>query len=216
MLQVQAILRASLSANGARLHSSAGSMQPLSGQASPSPEQIGFNNNGNILVVTEKGTGTIGTSIIDTYGVNRDGVASAPDSQTSSGIGPYGFAFNSHDELVVSEAASDTVSSYYVSNQGKLTVISAEVPTGGNAPCWVAISGDIAFAANAHGGTISSFHVANRGELTLISSTAATTAIPALDMAFSHNSQFLYIHNGASITGTWCISGRHYLVNRFG
>ncbi len=173
-----------------------GSIQPLSGATSPSPEQIGFNNNGNILVVTEKATNTI-----DTYTVNWKGVASAPDSQTSAGSGPYGFAFNSHDELVVSEAASDTVSSYYVSNQGKLTVISAEVPTGGNAPCWVAISGDLAFAANAHGGTISSFQVANKGELTIISSTAATTAIPALDMAFSHNSQFLYIHNGASITG---------------
>ena len=33
-----------------------GSIQPLSGASTPSPEQIGFNNWGNVLVVTEKGT----------------------------------------------------------------------------------------------------------------------------------------------------------------
>jgi len=173
-----------------------GSIQPLSGATSPSPEQIGFNNNGNILVVTEKAT-----NIIDTYTVNRHGVASTPDSQTSAGTGPYGFAFNSHDELVVSEAASNSVSSYYVSDQGKLTVISSAVPTGGLAPCWLVISGHLSFVANAHGGTLSSFQVSSKGKLTIISSTATTTTIPALDMAFTHNSEFLYVHNGVSITG---------------
>jgi 6-phosphogluconolactonase len=173
-----------------------GSIQPLSGAASPSPEQIGFNNKGNILVVTEKASNTI-----DTYTVDKSGVASAPDSQTSAGSGPYAFVFNSHDELVVSEAASNSVSSYYISDQGKLTVISSAIPTGGLAPCWIVISGQLSFVANAHGGTISSFQVSNKGKLTIISSTAATTAIPALDMAFTHHSEFLYVHNGASITG---------------
>lgn len=173
-----------------------GSIRPLSGAASPSPEQIGFNNEGNILVVTEKGT-----NAIDTYTVNKYGIASAPYPQPSAGMGPYGFAFNSHDILVVSEAASDSVSSYYVSTSGKLTVISSALPTGGNAPCWLVINGYLSFVANAHGGTVSSFNVANKGQLTLINSTAATLAIPTLDMAFAGYGQFLYIRNGASITG---------------
>ena len=173
-----------------------GSIQPLSGATAPSPEQIGFNDEGNILVVTEKGTNTI-----DTYTVNKHGVASSPYPQASAGIGPYGFAFNNHDILVVSEAASDSVSSYYVSNKGKLTVISSTIPTGGNAPCWLVISGYLSFVANAHGGTVSSFKVANRGQLTLINSTAAALAIPTLDMAFAGYGQFLYVRNSASITG---------------
>jgi len=180
-----------------------GSNQPLSGAASPSPEQIGFNNKGNILVVTEKGTNTI-----DTYTVGKSGVASAPDSQTSAGSGPYGFAFNNHDELIVSEAASNSVSSYHVSDDGLLSIISGAIPTFGLAPCWLVVDGNshFAYTANAHGGTISSFDISRKGGLTLFSSVAAHTSIPTLDMAFSQNSQFLYVHNGATITG-FLVSG---------
>lgn len=175
-----------------------GSIQPLSGMASPSPEQIGFNPQGNVLVVTEKGT-----SIIDTYTVGPSGVASAPWSQTSAGSGPYGFAFTNQGKLIVSEAASNSVSSYAVSNNGQLITISGGMPTFGNAPCWLVVSGNsqFAFTANAHGGTISTFSISGDSTLTLMSSVAAHTAIPSLDMAFSYNSQFLYIRNGATITG---------------
>ncbi len=175
-----------------------GSNQPLSGQSSPSPEQIGFNPQGNILVVTEKGT-----NLIDTYSVNSAGVASAPFSQASAGSGPYGFAFTSKGILVVTEAATDTVSSYYVSNNGKLVTISGAIPTFGNAPCWLVISGNnrFAYTTNAHGGTISTFHITKSGVLVLQSSVAAHTAIPSLDMAFAQNSHFLYVSNGGMITG---------------
>jgi 6-phosphogluconolactonase len=175
-----------------------GSIQPLSGMASPSPEQIGFNPQGNVLVVTEKGT-----NIIDTYTLGSSGVASAPWSQTSAGMGPYGFAFTNQGKLIVSEAASDSVSSYAVSNNGQLITISGALPTFGIAPCWLVVGGNSQFAytANAHGGTISTFSISSTSILTLTSSVASHTAIPALDMAFSQNNQFLYVHNGATITG---------------
>ena len=57
-----------------------GSNQPLSGASSPSPEQIGFNNQGNVLVVTEKAT-----NFIDTYTVSSKGVASAPECSNFRG-----------------------------------------------------------------------------------------------------------------------------------
>jgi 6-phosphogluconolactonase len=176
-----------------------GSNQPLSGQASPSPEQIGFNPQGNVLVVTEKGTNTI-----DTYTVGENGVASPPTTTTSAGVGPYGFAFTNQGNLILSEAASDTVSSYAVSDIGQLRIISGAIPTFGNAPCWLVVSGDgkLAFTANAHGGTISTFSISGDGALTLFSSVAAHTSIPALDMAFSPNSHFLYVRNGATIIGS--------------
>ncbi|MFI5422279.1 MAG: hypothetical protein ACHQ1H_15055, partial [Nitrososphaerales archaeon] len=75
------------------------------------------------------------------------------------------------------------------------------IPDFGLAPCWLVVNGNYAYAANAHGGTISSYNVAKDGGLVLHSSVAAHTAIPTLDMAFSHGGQFLYVHNGASITG---------------
>jgi 6-phosphogluconolactonase len=176
----------------------AGSVQPLSGAASPSPEQVGFNPKGNILVVAEKNT-----NIIDTYIVNSKGVASAPNSQTSAGLGPYGFAFTSQGYLIISEAASNSISSYALSNQGQLRTISGAIPTFGLAPCWLVIGGNghFAYTANAHGGTISTFSISKTAGLTLFSSVAARTAVPTLDMAFSHNSQFLYVRNGATISG---------------
>ncbi|MDA4130890.1 MAG: lactonase family protein [Thaumarchaeota archaeon] len=174
----------------------AGSNEPLSGAATPSPEQIGFNNHGNVLVVTEKAS-----NMIDTYTVDNHGVASVPKPQASAGSGPYGFAFDNSGELIVSEAASNTVSSYFVSSQGQLRIISGAIPTFGSAPCWLLVNGHFAYTANAHGGTLSTFKVSSKGGLTLFSSVAAHTAIPALDMAFSHKSEFLYLRNGASITG---------------
>ena len=180
-----------------------GSIQPLSGATSPSPEQIGFNNNGNILVVTEKAT-----NIIDTYTIDKTGHPGAPDSQISAGLGPYGFAFDSRGQLLVSEAASNSVSSYLVSSQGKLTIISGAIPDFGLAPCWLVVdgSGHYTFTANAHGGTISSYKVEKKGGLALFSSVAAHTMVATLDMAFAQNSEFLFVRNGASITG-FTVSG---------
>lgn len=176
----------------------AGSNQPLSGMASPSPEQIGFNQQGNVLIVTEKGT-----NLIDTYTVGSDGIAENPATQASNGMGPYGFAFTDKNKLVLSEAATNTLSSYVVSDQGNLRTISGAMPTFGNAPCWVAINdaGTFAYTSNAHGGTISTFSISPTGTLNLVSSIEAKTNVPTLDLAFSRHSLFLYALNAGSITG---------------
>jgi 6-phosphogluconolactonase len=176
----------------------AGSNQPLSGMANPSPEQIGFNPDGNVLVVTEEGTNTI-----DTYIVGPDGIAENPATFTSIGGGPYGFAFTGENNLIVTEAATNTLSSYVLSDMGTLRTISGAMPTFGNAPCWVAINdmGSFAYTSNAHGGTISTFSISGTGGLNLLSSKEAQLNIPTLDLAFSKHSQFLYALNGGSITG---------------
>jgi 6-phosphogluconolactonase len=175
----------------------AGSKQPLGGVPGSSPEQIGFDNGGNVLVVTEKGA-----NIIDTYTVGRDGAASAPTTTPSNSAGPYGFAFTSHDYLVVSEAAAGTLSSYAVSEDGGLRTLSGSIPDFGAAPCWVAVShdGKFAYTSNAHGGTISGYSVSETGTMSLFSSVAAKTSIPTLDLALSGNGHFLYALNGNTIT----------------
>lgn len=173
----------------------AGSNQPLS-TSNPSPEQIGFSPNGEVLVVTEKGT-----NMIDTYLVDEDGVASDPITKTSTG-GPYGFAFTDNGKLVVSEISPGAASSFAVSDEGVLRAISGHIPTGSGTPCWVAIDdkGRFAYTGNGGAGTISVFSISPRGRLTLLSSTT-TVSGPALDLAFSRHSRFLYVLNGNGITG---------------
>jgi 6-phosphogluconolactonase len=176
-----------------------GSVQPLSGPANTAPEQIGFSNDGWVLVVTEKAAG-----MIDTYTIGAGGVASAPMSTPSNSAGPYGFVFTPQGYLVVTEAAAGTLSSYYLSDSGSLRTLSGSIPDFGLAPCWVAVSpdGQYVFTSNAHGGTISGYSVSGSGMLSLYSSVAAKATIPTLDLAFGGNfhNQFLYVLNGNSIT----------------
>jgi 6-phosphogluconolactonase len=172
----------------------AGSDKPL-GTGASSPEMIGFGTYpvGNVMVVTDKGSGKIYT-----YTVNFWGIACAPKTTASSGPGPYGFAFNSKDDLVVSEAGDYAASSYDVSSWGTLTPISKSVSTTGSTdtPCWVAITydGKLAYTGNGGSGTVSSFRVGWDGSLTLISANAAgATYAPSLDLAFSRGDGFIYL-----------------------
>lgn len=169
-----------------------GSIQPLS-EALPSPAQISFSPTGNVLIVTEKGTNTI-----DGYSVNFFGQASGPVLNPSNGDAPYGFAFDSRGQLIVSDAASDALSSYSVSPSGSINVISGSISNGGQAaPCWVAVTPTLAFTTDAHVGNISSYAISPSGKLTLLQSVAASTGWsikPDLDMAISQNNQFLYVY----------------------
>lgn len=67
----------------------AGSTQPLIGDVAADPAQVSFSPNGSLLVVTEKAGNRI-----DTYTVDDDGLPSAPIDNPSTGMTPFGFAFN--------------------------------------------------------------------------------------------------------------------------
>jgi 6-phosphogluconolactonase len=197
-----------------------GSVQPLSGIPSSSPEEVGFvsstpsaspgpgqappGGSGSILVVTEKAA-----NVIDTYTVSKSGVASAPTVIPSDGGGPYGFTTTQRGYLVLTEAGTGSLSSYAVSNAGGLRTLSGAIPDFGNAggatapaPCWVAVSnnGQFAYADNAHVGTISVYGISGTGTLSLVSSVSAHINVPSLDLAVSGNNQFLYALNGGQIT----------------
>ena len=178
-----------------KLHPISGSVQPLSSSSAVGPAQISFNPSGSVLVVTEKTT-----NLIDTYAVNGFGVASSPTTTASNGATPFGFAFDPSGQLVVSNAASGSLSSYSVSNSGTVSVISGSIVDGGVAPCWVAITGNgqYAFTTNAHGNTISSYSINHSGALTLQQSVATTTNLGPNDMAFGGNSRFFYVFNSGS------------------
>jgi len=118
-------------AGDGKLTALAGSTLPLSG-ANTTPAQIGFNGDGTILAVTEKGT-----SRIDTYTVDAFGIGHGPNVFASSGSTPFGFNFGKRNQLFVSEAPGSAASSYSVSASGQVSVISASVADHQNAACWL-------------------------------------------------------------------------------
>jgi 6-phosphogluconolactonase len=173
-----------------------GSTRPLSGAAT-APAQVSFNRDGSMLVVTERATNSI-----DTYVVGSDGLASAPAVHPSSGMTPFGFAFTQQGALIVSEAfggaaLASAVSSYDVSNGG-LSVISASVPTGQTAACWIAVSknGKFAYSTNAGSGTVSAYRVETDGSISLIEGAAGIAGGSPIDASVSNNGQYLYVLNG--------------------
>lgn len=188
--------------DGGKLHRIAGSVQALSGAAT-NPAEIAFSTNGRSLVVTERAT-----NLIDAYSVDSDGRAGGLETAASSGPTPYGFAFDLRNHAIVSEATNSTLSSYKL-DSGGATAISASVPTGGIAACWVAVTpnGRWAFDSNAHGGTISSFKVSSNGSIALALSVAANTGVGSapLDLQVGSNGRFLYVNEAGThvIGGYW-------------
>src|SRR5262249_43358491 len=84
------------------------------------PAQIGFDTDGDLLLVTEKSTNNL-----DVFSVDANGVASGPTVLPSAGQTPFGFAFGKRSQVFVSEAFggaanASAVSSYRVTAGGSL------------------------------------------------------------------------------------------------
>ena len=176
----------------------AGSTQLVSSTNATSAEQIGFDPNGRVLVVTEKVTG-----LIELFGVSPGGKTQAAVTYTSVGSGPYGFAFDNRGYLIVSEAASGSLSSYRVSTPSSLRTISGAVPDYQAAPCWVAVTpgpagSSWAFTTDAHGSTISSYREGPSGRLTLVQSNAAMTGAADTDEAIVSSIGVLYVYDAGA------------------
>ncbi|MGH8781629.1 MAG: lactonase family protein [Paraburkholderia sp.] len=174
-----------------------GSQRPLAGGNSAQPAQVKFAPEGNELLVTEKGT-----QLIDSYYVGFTGYASTATPHASNGVTPFGFSITPRGYAIVSEAGSNSVSSYEVEDSKHLTSISAAIPLGQSAPCWLVTTGDgrFAYTANAGSGSISSLRIAVDGTMRLLNASAGTLNAP-LDMALSRYSKFLYVREGNGSVG---------------
>jgi 6-phosphogluconolactonase len=184
------------------------STRSLSAPASVAmPAQVGFSLDGYSIVITEKGT-----DMLTSYRVRPDFSLRRQAVFTHSpGMTPFGFAFNDRNRLIVSEAAdgapnASTVSSYRFSNVDPEVpqVVSAAVPDGQTAACWVATTpgGHFAYVANTGSSNVSSYHVAPDGTITLMQAVAGSTgegSAPA-DLAVSPDGHHLYVRNGATAT----------------
>ena len=173
------------------LESVPGSTQPLPGAG---PAQIQFAPRDPFLVVTEKASNTLSV-----FPVVR-GRAQPGTSHASAGETPFGFAFDKHGRLIVSEAfggaAGASAVSSYDFDGGIPNVISASVPTTQTAACWIVVTknGGFAYSTNTGSASITGYEIAPDGELTRLDDdgVTATTGATPIDMALSVNNRFLY------------------------
>jgi len=172
-----------------------GSSQALPGGASASPGQIGISPDGDVLLITEKGTNQIDTWTITDAGLPVNGKVAI-----SSGAVPFGFTFLRRDVALVTEAGPSALSSYEAGDDGTLQLITRTVPDTQKANCWVAATKNnrYGYVTNTGSGTISSYLISSDGSLSLLNATAAVTGpgTAPIDFALSNDSHFLFVRLG--------------------
>jgi 6-phosphogluconolactonase (cycloisomerase 2 family) len=163
------------------------------------PAQVEFTPDGSKLVVTEKNT-----NLIDVFKVRGSGRLTAPKVRDSEGQTPFGFAFDPSGRLIVSEAfggapGASTLSSYAVERNGVLTTISASVPDGQAAACWVVATSDgrFAYTSNTGSDTVSGYTIGADGSVSLFAGDPFPSGDAPTDMALAGGS-FLYALNSGS------------------
>lgn len=196
--------------DGGRLVALADSQRPLSSDDAD-PAQIAFSRDGRTLVVTERGTDSISTYVVDDRGY-----AAGPTTIASMGRTPYGFDFTADGRLVVTEAFGGAVgaaaaSSYTLADSGALKLVSGSVADTRSEVCWAAVSKDgrFAYVTNFGDGTISSYQIAGDGSIVLKDAVAASTRLGekgVRDEAISRDGRFLYaIDTDAQRVFAWTV-----------
>ena len=182
-----------------------GALKPIPGGRRDLPgadgaAQVSVTPDGRRLVVSERLSNRLETLALD-----RAGRPAAPVITTSSGTTPFGFAISRRGDVIVSEAGTNSVSSYRVGSGGLLGVITPALALGQGGVCWVAVSPDgrYAYTGNA-GGSISGLAVDRDGSLTALDADGVT-AVPRLsprDLDFARNGRFVYaVSPGDATTG---------------
>jgi 6-phosphogluconolactonase len=181
----------------------ADSSRALSAASGTGVAQIGFDPEGEVLVVTEKATNKL-----TSYRVGERGQIGAPVVTASNGTTPFGFAFDRRGTLLVSEAfggaaGASALSSYSVSGaSAKPQLVSASVPDTQSAACWVVTTpnGRHAYVTNTGSGTISRYAVQRSGKVTLAQAVAGTSGAGPIDAAVSASGRHLFVLNSGSRT----------------
>jgi 6-phosphogluconolactonase (cycloisomerase 2 family) len=162
--------------------------------------QVSVTPDGRSLIVSERVAHRLETLPLDALG--RPG---EPVVTPSSGAVPFGFGITQQGTLIVSEAGASSVSSYRPARDGSLRAVTASLPVGQGAACWVAVSpsGRFAYTGNA-AGSISGFAIGHAGALTPLDADGLTAAlVPSpRDLDFDASGRYLHaISPGNAATG---------------
>jgi 6-phosphogluconolactonase (cycloisomerase 2 family) len=175
-----------------------GSHQSLPGTGAA---QVSLDRGGRRLVVTEKGSNTIDVLRV------RGGVAGVASSNASAGATPFGFAIDSRNHLIVSNARGGavdvaSVSSYRFVGATGIEPISSDVGDTQTAACWIALSSDgrVAFTTNAGSGSISSYSLNRNGSIGLLQAVALLPGSGPVDMSVVGSTLFTLSGGSHTIT----------------
>lgn len=179
-----------------------GMLTPITGSkrsiatSSTNPAQVGFSPDGDYLVVSQRGNSTLLT-----YPVLEDGTLGAALETASNGAVPFGFSFDKHANLLVTEAAGSALSSYRLDEDtgGMPLSISASIKDMQTAACWIAITPNshFAYVANTPSNNISGYRVSHDGKLSLLSSNGISAVLPGgslpADMSVGNHGKSLFV-----------------------
>lgn len=192
-----------------------GSLTPRPGQTKAlaaganGAAEVRANRQGNLVVVSERVSNRL-----ETFAVAKDGSLGDPVVTPAAGTTPFGFDFTTRGEVIVSEAATASASSYVPNQDGSLSTISAAAPTLQRATCWLIVnnSGRFAYTANAGTANITGFAVSANGALTRLTDSGVSADLGAgaqpLDLDMSRNGSFLYVmKNGTGTIGAFTVGG---------
>jgi 6-phosphogluconolactonase len=174
--------------------------------------QVSVTPDGGRLVVSERVSNRLETLALDRRGRPRE-----PVITPSSGTTPFGFAISRRGHVIVSEAGTNSVSSYRFERSGLLDAITPALPANQGGVCWLAVSPDARYAYTGNAsGSISGFRVDHDGSLTALDADGRT-AVPAAsprDLDFARNGRFLYAISPGNTTTGGLVTG--YRVERDG
>jgi 6-phosphogluconolactonase len=183
------------------LHPIPGATRLLS-TAHPNPAQVQIDPSGRFLLVTEKLT-----NLIDVYRIHDDGSLGTLTSFPSTGVYPFGMAFNPArpQELIVDDGfgfggsnPTGAVTAYRLAHV-TVSLINGPVPDFQVAPCWMVITRDgrFAYTSNADSQVISGYSIGEDGAISLLNANGVTGSTPAdtfpLEESLSSNSRYLYV-----------------------
>lgn len=159
-----------------------------------SPAQISFDPFGEKLIVTIKGSDEVRVFLIGGDKLPSDN----PVMNSSAGTTPFGFVFDQNGHLFMAEVSelnevgipnSGAVSSYNVTDDGTLEVISTAMENFQLGTCWLAIyqrgNRRFIYTSNTGSDTISGYRVDNNGNLNLLvaNGVSASTNSGPVDMS---------------------------------
>ena len=171
--------------------------------------EVRANPTGDLIVVSERVSNRL-----EAFPVANDGSLGTPVVTPSAGTTPFGFDFTTRGQVIVSEAASGSATSYETSVDGSLSVVTAAAATLQRAPCWLIVNngGRFAYTANAATANVTGFAIDANGALTRLTASGVSGDLGAgaqpLDLDMSRNGNFLYVmKNGTGTIGAFAVAG---------
>jgi hypothetical protein len=123
--------------------------------------------------------------------------SAAPVVNADPGAVPFAVSFDAGGHLAVAEAGTNSVATFTVGHDGKLTLI-GRAATGQLATCWIARDNSLFYASNAGSGSLSGYADSGSGALHAVGNTAADAG--TVDAVASPDGRDLYVRGGANGT----------------